>query len=399
MALTETKVKNAKPRDKEYMIGDGQGLWLLVKPDGKKYWRLRYWVGDKERKISLGVYPIVGLKDARAKRDELFKMREKGNDPAETLNAKKNEANLSFEFIAREWIDKQINGVTTKKYTRGVTKRLCDYVFPTLGYKNIKEITAPQVLAVLQKIEEQEKNYTAHQVSQYCSRVFRYAIATGRAERDPVADLKGALKPHRKIHLAAIIDVEKIKQLLLAMKSFTGTKVVKAALWFSAYTFCRPGEIRQAEWSEINFDACEWRIPAEKMKTRKMHIVPLAPQVVQLLKDLYKTTGRGRYVFPNLQSNRGTQPMSANAVLYALRRMGFSNEEMTAHGFRGMASTRLNEMGWPPDVIERQLAHVEGNSVRAAYNHAEYLNERRKMMAAWADYLDELAVSLNFCVK
>ena len=242
------------------------------------------------------------------------------------------------------------------------------------------KITAPQILDVLRKIEEQEKNYTAHQVSQYCSRVFRYAIATGRAERDPVADLRGALKPCKTKHRAAIINVEQIKQLLLAMKNFIGTEVVKAAVWFSAYTFCRPGEIRMAEWNEINFDACEWRIPAEKMKMRLPHIVPLAPQVVKLLKDLQPITGRGRYIFPNLRAKTGNQPMSAN-------------EEMTAHGLRGMASTRLNEMGLLPDVTERQLAHVEQNSVRAAYNHAEYLQERRKMMQAWSDYLDELAKS------
>ena len=393
MALTELGVKSAKPRDKEYMLGDGRGLWLLVKPDGKKYWRLRYWVGDKERKISLGVYPIVGLKDARNKRDELFKIRENGDDPVEILNSKKETVNLSFENIAHEWIDKQLKDVTTKRHVRAVTNRLRDYVFPIIGNKNIKEITAPQILEVLRKIEEQERNYTAHQVSQYCSRVFRYAIATGRAERDPVADLRGALKPCKTKHRAAIINVEQIKQLLLAMKNFIGTEVVKSAVWFSAYTFCRPGEIRMAEWSEINFDEAEWRIPAEKMKMRRPHIVPLAPQVVKLLKDLQPITGRGRYIFPNLRAKTGNQPMSTNAVLYAIRRMGFSNEEMTAHGFRGMASTRLNEMGWPPDVIERQLAHVEQNSVRAAYNHAEYLQERRKMMQAWADYLDELAKS------
>ena len=309
------------------------------------------------------------------------------------MNAKKNAQDLSFENIVREWIDKQLKGIMTKRHVRAVTNRLRYHAFPMLGNKNIKEITAPQILDVLRKIEEQEKNYTAHLVSQYCSRVFRYAIATGRAERDPVADLRGALKPCKTKHRAAIINVEQIKQLLLAMKNFIGTEVVKAAVWFSAYTFCRPGEIRQAEWSEINFDACEWRIPAEKMKMRRPHIVPLAPQVVKLLKNLQPITGRGRYIFPNLRAKTGNQPMSANAVLYAIRRMGFSNEEMTAHGFRGMASTRLNEMGWPPDVIERQLAHVEQNSVRAAYNHAEYLSERRKMMQAWADYLDELAKS------
>ena len=248
MALTELGVKSAKPRDKEYMLGDGRGLWLLVKPDGKKYWRLRYWVGDKERKISLGVYPTVGLKDARIKRDELFKMPDKGDDPAETLSAKKDVQDLAFESIAREWIDKQLKGITTKKHVRAVTNRLRYHAFPMLGNKNIKEITAPQILDVLRKIEEQEKNYTAHLVSQYCSRVFRYAIATGRAERDPVADLRGALKPCKTKHRAAIINVGEMKQLLLAMKNFIGTEVVKAAVWFSASTFCRPGEIRMAEW-------------------------------------------------------------------------------------------------------------------------------------------------------
>ena len=220
MALTELGVKSAKPRDKEYMLRDDHGLWLLVKPDGKKYWRMRYWIGDKERKISLGVYPIVGLKDARAKRDELLKMREMGDAPAETLNAKKKEVNLSFEFIAREWIDNQLKGVITNKNIRGVINRFKNYVFPVFGHKNIKEITAPEFLSILRKIEEQEKIYTAHKVSGDCSRVFRYAIATGRAERAPVSDLRGALKPCKSKHRAAIIDVEKNKTTAFSYEKF-----------------------------------------------------------------------------------------------------------------------------------------------------------------------------------
>ncbi len=390
MALTEMGIKAARPKDKEYMIGDGHGLWLLVRPDGKKYWRLRYWVGEKERKVSLGVYPIVSLKEAREKRDELARLRGRGMDPSEVLKERKTQTDLTFEAIAREWADKQLKGVTTDKNVRIVLHRLEHFVFPAIGDKEIQDITAPQLLTVFRGIEEQGKVYSAHQTAACCGRIFRYAIATGRAERDPVADLRGALQSYKKKHRAAIVEVGKIQQLLRAMRNFDGTRVVKAAMWFSAYTFARPGEIRKAEWGEIDLESAEWRIPAEKMKMRRPHIVPLAAQVVQLLRELYPTTGRGRYVFPSLRSSTGSQPMSENTVLYALRRMGFGPEEMTAHGFRGMASTRLNEMGWTPDVIERQLAHTEQNSVRAAYNHAEYLEERRRMMQAWADYLDGL---------
>ncbi|MCL2009681.1 MAG: site-specific integrase [Synergistaceae bacterium] len=243
---------------------------------------------------------------------------------------------------------------------------------------------------LLRRLEDRGIIDTAHRVMNYCSQIFRYAVATGRAERDPTADLRGALQPLKSKHRAAITEPAKIQQLLRAMDAFDGTYIVKCGLWFSAYTFVRPGEIRQAEWKEFNLEDAEWKISEKKMKMRRPHIVPLAKQVIELLESLKPLTGHGTYVFPSLRSSKGTQPMSENTILYALRRMGFSDDEMCAHGFRGMASTRLNEQGWHPDVIERQLAHVERNSVRAAYNHAEYLPERRKMMQTWADYLDSL---------
>ncbi|MBR1602185.1 MAG: tyrosine-type recombinase/integrase [Synergistaceae bacterium] len=389
MALTELGIKSAKPRDKEYMLGDGHGLWLLVKPDGKKYWRLRYWIGDKERKISLGVYPTVGLKDARAKRDELFKVREKGADPVEVLNAQKEDDICTFKHIAEEWLQKHMAD-KKESYIKSVKLRLNNYILPEFKDMPIKEITSGMVLKLCRKIEARGIVETAARVRSVIGQVFRYAIATDRADYDPTAALKGALQTRRVKHMAAITKPSEIAVLMKNINNYPRF-IVRCALKFSALVFCRPGEIRQAEWSEIDFDNAEWRIPAEKMKMKRVHIVPLAKQVIELLKELHGLTGRQKYIFSSARS--GGRSISADTVRIALRTIGYTKEEMTAHGFRGMASTRLNEMGWPPDVIERQLAHVEQNSVRAAYNHAEYLQERRKMMQAWADYLDGLANS------
>ena len=390
LALTETAIKAAKPKDKPYMLRDDRGLWLLIVPGGGKYWRLRYWVDGKERKLSLGTYPSVTLREARERRDALHKSRAEGIDPSEALRGKKASPELTFGRVAQEWMDKQLRGVRSARYCAQVSGRLERCILPLLGNRDIREIMAPEILGALRLVEEQGKLNTAHLIRSYCSRIFRYAVATGRADRDPTADLRGALQPYKVEHRAALIDPGKIVQLVRAMNDFDGTPVVRSALWFSAYTFARPGEIRKAEWTEIDLKAAEWRIPAAKMKMRRPHIVPLATQVVRLLSNLRTLTGRGVYVFPSLRSSKGTVPMSENTVLYALRRMGFDATEMTAHGFRGMASTRLNEMGWAPDVIERQLAHLDANKVRAAYNHAEYLAERREMMQAWADWLEGL---------
>jgi len=390
MALTELGIRQAKPQEKEYMLHDDRGLYLLVRPAGGKYWRLRYWKDNKEKKMSLGVYPTVTLKEAREKRDELRKDISNGIDPKEVLQAALASPQELFGEVTDEWFLKKIKNVNSKKHYTTVWSRVERFVLPAFGQKNIRDVTAQEILMLLRRLEDRGILTTAHRVMNYCSQIFRYAVATGRTERDPTADLRGALQPLKIKHRASMTDSTAIVQLLRAMEVFDGTYVVKCGLWFSTYTFARPGEIRHAEWKEINFEGAEWKIPAEKMKMRRPHIVPLAKQVVELLENLKPLTGHGIYVFPSLRSSKGTQPMSENTILYALRRMGFSRDEMTAHGFRSMASTLLNEQGWHPDVIERQLAHVEGNSVRAAYNYAEYLPERRKMMQAWADYLNSL---------
>ena len=389
MALTELGIKSAKPRKKEYMLGDGHGLWLLVKPDGKKYWRMRYWVGDKERKISLGVYPIVGLKDARVKRDELFKVRDRGDDPAEVLNAQKDDNICTFKHIAEEWLQKHMAD-KKESYIKSINLRLNKYILPEFGDMSMKEITSGAILKLCRKIEDRGSIETAARVKTVIGQIFRFAIATDKVDYDPTIALKRALQSRQVKHMAAITKPADIAVLIKNINNYPHF-IVRCALKFSALVFCRPGEIRFAEWSEIDFDNAEWRIPPEKMKMKRTHIVPLAKQAIELLKELQKITGRQKWVFSSVRS--GGRPISADTVRIALRTLGYTKDEMTAHGFRGMASTRLNEMGWPPDVIERQLAHVEQNSVRAAYNHAEYLQERRKMMQVWANYLDELAKS------
>ena len=346
-------------------------------------------VGDKERKISLGVYPIVGLKDARSKRDELFKMRDRGDDPVEVLNAQKEDNICTFKHITEEWLQKHM--VDKKEsYIKSVNLRLNKYILPEFGDMPMKEITSGAILKLCRKIEDRGTAETAVKVRGVMGQIFRFAIATDKADYDPTIALRCALQSRQVKHMAAITKPIEIAVLMKNINNYPHF-LVRCALKFSALVFCRPGEIRLAEWSEIDFDLAEWRIPAEKMKMKRIHIVPLAKQAIELLKELYKSTGRQKYIFSSARSIG--RPISADTVRIALRTIGYTKEEMTAHGFRGMASTRLNEMGWPPDVIERQLAHAEQNSVRAAYNHAEYLSERRKMMQVWANYLDELAKS------
>ena len=384
MALTEIQIKAARPKDKRYLLRDDRGLYLEVMTSGNKHWRLRYWENGKERRMSLGEYPYVTLKQAREKRDEMIVLRAQGG----SIRAQDAGA-LSFEELVKEWHTKQVLP-KTPPYARKVFSIARRFLFPYIGDRPTNELTAPEILVALRVIEARGMHDTAHTALQICGQAMRYAIATGRAVRNPAADLQGALGPVIRKHNASITDPGKISGLLRAMEEFDGSVVVRSALWFSAYTFGRPGEIRRAEWTEVNLPAAEWRIPAEKMKMRRLHIVPLSTQAAEILKNLQPVTGRGRYVFPSIRSVTGTAPMSENTINAALRRLGFTQDEMTAHGFRSMASTNLNEQGWPPDIIERQLAHVEGNSVRAAYNYAEYLPERRKMMQAWADWLDGL---------
>jgi integrase len=392
MALTDTKVRSVKPREKSYKIADGKGLFLVVKPNGSKYWRFRYHFGDKEKLLAIGIYPDVSLADARRKRDDARKLLADDTDPgiAKQLKkrAKKLAAENSFEAIAREWNIK-FASKWTPEHGAKILLRLEKDIFPWLGHHPIIEIAAPELLAVLRRIENRGAIETAHRTLQNCSQIFRYAIATGRAERDVSADLRGAIPPVKKRHLASITDPKAIGDLLRTLNDYNGHFVTKCALQLAPLVFVRPGELRKAEWSEFNFEIAEWRIPTEKMKMRITHIVPLSTQALAILCEIQALTGNGKYVFPSLRTL--SRPMSNNAVLGALRRLGYAKDEMTGHGFRSMASTLLNEQGWNRDAIERQLAHAERNNIRAAYNYAEYLPERRKMMQHWADYLDSLA--------
>lgn len=389
--LSQSAAKNAKPKDKAYKLSSGGGLFLLVNPDGSKWWRLKYRrpVTGKENLLSLGTLDDVTAKKAQEKRQEARDLLAAGIDPGEarkeSQRTRKEAAENSFAAIAAEWLAKQHLAPATLGKARWTFD---DLVNPYIGQRPIAAIEAPELLRMLHRIESRGARETAHRTRQRCAQVFRYAIATGRADRDPCADLRGALAPVKVKHRAAITDPVKIGELLRAIDGYTGGPVVGAALKLAPLLFVRPGELRRMEWAELDFDGAEWRIPADKMKMREEHIVSLPAQALAILRDLQSLTGRSRYVFPGARSPR--LPMSEAAINAALRRMDFDKDTMTGHGFRAMASTRLNEMGWPVDAIERQLSHAERNKVRAAYNRAQYIEERRRMMQAWADYLDGL---------
>jgi integrase len=391
MALTHVAAHSAKPREKAYKLADEKGLHLLISPNGSKYWRFKYRFGGKEKQLSLGVYPEVTLAEAREKRDQARKLLSNDSDPGVVKQVKKRAIVMatenSFESVALEWYGKFSTKWVASHGDR-TYRRLEKDVFPWIGNRPIADIKAPELLSVLRRIEDRGAIETAHRIHQICGQVFRYAIATGKAERDISYDLRGAIPPTRKRHHATIVEPKKIIELLRAIKSYEGYFVTKCALQLAPLFFVRPGELRHAEWSEFNFETSEWRIPAEKMKMRATHIVPLATQAIAILRELEKLTGHGPYVFPSIRTSH--RPMSNNTVLGGLRRLGYSKDEMTGHGFRSMASTLLNEQGWNRDAIERQLAHAERNNIRAAYNYAEYLPERRRMMQHWADYLDAL---------
>ena len=395
MKITAKEVQNLKPKNRPYRKADGNGLYIEVMPNGSKRWRFRYMFEGKEKLISLGIYPDISLKDAREAHLKARSMVAKGINPSEARQAQKeakSDAN-SFEAITREWHTKNI-GKWTKKHSDQIIRRLELNVFPWLGKVGIQKITPPELLKVMRRMEDRGAHETAHRVLSSCGQVFRYAIATGRAEQDISQHLRGALTPTRAKHLASITEPAKIGELLRAIDAYEGTFVVKSALQLAPLVFVRPKELRTAEWSEIDIENAEWHIPAEKMKARQKHIVPLSRQAIAVIEELRPLTGHGaaaKYLFPSPRTL--ARPMSDNAVLGALRRMGYSKDEMTGHGFRSMASTRLNEMGYNRDHIERQLAHSEGNSVRAAYNYADYLEQRKVMMQEWADYLDELKAS------
>lgn len=347
-------------------------------------------INGKEKLLALGVYPDVPLKLARERREEARRLVASGIDPSAKRQAEKSAKSDTFEAIAREWLalqEHQLSAATFSK-ARWTFETL---IFPRLGDKPIVTIKAPDLLATLRKIEERGTYETTHRAKQRCGQIFRYAIATGRAEHDVTADLRGALAPVVTKNRAALTDPSRVGELLRAINGYRGAPTTAYALKLASRTFDRPGELRYAEWSEIDLDKAEWRIPAARMKMAELHVVPLARQVVGWLRELHAITGRGTFLFPSLQTKQ--RPISENTVNVALRRLGYTRDEMTGHGFRAMASTLLNEKGWHPDVIELQLAHAERNKVRAAYNRAQRLVERRTMMQAWADYLDELTAS------
>lgn len=392
MPLTNTAVRNAKPSDKIKKMFDGGGLYLQVTPSGGKWWRLKYRINGKEKLLSLGVYPDVSLKEAREKRDDARKLIANDIDPSEQRKAKKvstleREEN-SFEVVAREWYAKHSPNWSDSHGER-IIRRLERDIFPWLGSKPIAEITPPMLLGAIRRIEERGALETAHRALQNCGQVFRYAVATGRAERDPAGDLKGALPPVKAKHFPAITEPKKAAEVLRIIEGYEGTPVVRAALRLAPLVFVRPGELRHAKWEDIDLEAAEWRYTVTKTNTQ--HIVPLSRQAVAILEELKPLTERGMYVFPSARSPKGDRPMSDNAILAAMRRLGISKEEMTGHGFRAMARTILDEvMGFRPDYIEHQLAHAVRDPNGRAYNRTAHLPERHKMMQEWANYLEKL---------
>ena len=393
MKLKAAEIKAAKPREKPYKLADGKGMFLLVNPNGSKYWRLKYRYGGKEKLLALGVYPERSLADAREDRDEARRKLAKGVDPGVTKRLKKladkYEGENTFKAVADEWFENKM-GEKSDSYRDRTMRLLKNDLYPSLGHRPVNQIDPPELLAALRKVESRGAVDMAHRAKQTAGQIFRYAISTVRADRDPSADLKGALKSRTKKHYPAITDPEEVGRLLIAIDAFQGTPVVKTALQLSPLLFQRPGEVRAMKWSEINWDTSQWELPPEKMKMRQPHIVPLSKQALTLVRFIEQHTAhRGEYVFP---SHRGaSRPLSDNGLRTALRTMGYDNDTMTPHGFRAMARTILDEvLKWRVDYIEHQLAHAVKDANGRAYNRTAHLAERRTMMQAWADYLDGL---------
>ena len=392
MPLTTTRIRTAAVSDKPYKLFDGDGLYLLVNPNGGKWWRLKYRFRGKEKLLSLGTFPEVPLAKARERCRDARALISDDVDPSVNRkaqqSAQKDSAANSFEVIAREWFEKYSKG-WAESHSEKIIKRLERDVFPWLGRRPISEITAQEILGVLRRIEARGANETAHRALQNCSQLLRYAVVTGRVERDPCGDLRGALSPVKGKHHASITAPEAVGGLLRAIDSYKGSLITKCALKLAPLVFVRPGELRHAEWTEIDLERGEWNIPAAKMKTREAHLVPLSLQAVAILTEVRELTGGGQYVFPGARTRK--RPMSDNAILAALRRMGFAKDEMSGHGFRAMARTILDEvLHVRPDYIEHQLAHAVRDPNGRAYNRTSHLAERRDMMQRWADYLDRI---------
>lgn len=390
MPLSDTAVRSAKPTDKAYKLSDDKGLFLLVHPNGSKYWRQKYRFDGKEKTLAQGVYPDVSLKEARERRDEARKQLANGIDPGQHRKAVKatREAVVanSFEIICREWLENKRSNIEEAQYKKALA-RLTKDVFPWIGSRPIAEISAPEVLTVLRRIDARGARYTAHKAKSEISQCFRYAVATGRAERDPCPDLKGAIPAPKTENLPSITDPKGVAELLRAIDGFKGTFVVRCALLLAPLLFVRPGELRKAQWNGFDLDKGEWRYFINKTKTE--HLVPLASQAVVILRELHALTGHRDYVFPGRDPQL---PMSDAAVNAALRRMGYDTKtEITGHGFRAMARTILHEeLHVKPEVIEHQLAHQVADALGTAYNRTKFLKERKTMMQLWADYLGQL---------
>lgn len=392
MPLTDRQAVCAKPEARDYKLTDEKGLFLLVKRNGAKYWRLKYRLLGKEKMLALGVYPEVSLKEARAARDSARKLISDGIDPSAEKQARKalhtESAANSFEALGREWFSTKMTDKSQTHQDR--TWRLLEKdIFPWLGRRPIAEISAPDLLQVLRRIEKRGALETAHRAKNVAGQVMRYAIATGRAERDISTDLRGALQTPQTTHFAALTTPKDAGRLVVAIDQYQGTAVVVAALKLSPLVFCRPGELRTLEWSDVNWDENRIEIPAERMKIKEPHIIPLSKQSRAILEELEPLTGRHRYIFPSARG--ASRPLSENGVRVALRTMGFDNTQMTAHGFRAMARTLLDEvLGFRIDWIEHQLAHAVKDANGRAYNRTKHLPQRAKMMQHWADYLDIL---------
>jgi len=393
--LTATAVKQAKPKDKPYKLADGGGLYLHVKPNGK-YWRYKYRFANKEKLLALGVYPDTSLADVRKSHQASRKSLANGIDPNAAKQAQKaadqgTSAN-SFEVVALEWLHKR--GAKSEGGDKRLNRLLQKDLFPYIGKRPISKITSPDLLKALRRIESRGAVNTAHRAKQAAGMVFRYAVATGRAERDPSVDLKDALAQPKQTHFKSLTEPNEVAPLMVAIKNYQGTPTVMAALKLSPLLFCRPGELRHLEWIEVKFKQARIELPAEKMKMEQPHIIPLSTQAMEILEELQPITGRGKYVFP---SARGpSRPLSDNGVRTALRTLGYTNEQISPHGFRAMARTILDEvLNFPLDWIEHQLAHAVRDPNGRAYNRTKHISQRQQMMQTWADYLDGLASGNN----
>jgi len=390
--LTATQVKSAKTQQRAYKLYDEKGMFLLVHQNGSKYWRLKYRFAGKEKVLALGVFPDVSLANAREKRDDARKRLSNDIDPGQSKRVDKlvriQQSDDSFQAVATEWFYTKMCE-RSKSHQDRTWRALEKDMFPQIGNRPVAQIHAPELLMVLRKIESRGAIETAHRAKQTAGQIFRYAVATGRAERDPSGDLKGALKNPSKKHLAAITEPKEVGKLLLSLEAYLGTPTVKAALLLSPLLFVRPGELRHMEWTEINWEENRWEIPASKMKIKQPHIVPLCAQAIRILQEQQKLTGKGHYVFPSARGK--SRPLSENGVRTALRTIGYGNDDMTPHGFRAMARTILDEvLNYRVDYIEHQLAHAVKDANGRAYNRTAHLEGRKDMMQGWANYLDNL---------